>query len=344
MTPKAAKPVGTTKPLNVMDKLKDFRPSDHAAGEPGILATASTEKSKTAPGQLLEFMLAESEIGKRNKVLEEQAKMFDHAHVTKLLPAESVIRSKWANRHENSFDTSDFKKLKSEIESAGINIQAIKVRPSLEEEGRFEIIFGHRRHQACLELGLPVLATIVPMDDRQLFSEMDRENRQRADLRPYEQGLIYRRALDEGLFNSAKIMANSLGVSMSAISRALTLARLPSRIIAAFDNPLDLQFRWADVLSERLEKDPSGVLAIADEISALTIKPSSKEVFARLCSPANENKEPSSEKTVITSTSYTSGRITVSPKDKSILIENIEDKRFAELQAIIDKFMASNIN
>ena len=82
--------------------------------------------------------------------------------------------------------------LKSEMESAGGNVQAIKVRPIPGTEPQeYEIVFGHRRHRACLDLGLEVLATIESIDDKELFKEMDRENRQRADLRPYEQGLMY---------------------------------------------------------------------------------------------------------------------------------------------------------
>lgn len=35
------------------------------------------------------------------------------------------------------------------------------------------------------------------VDDQQMFVEMDRENRQRKDLRPYEQGMMYGHALKE---------------------------------------------------------------------------------------------------------------------------------------------------
>jgi hypothetical protein len=37
---------------------------------------------------------------------------------------------------------------------------------------RYEIVFGHRRHRACLELGLPVLAVLAtaPMPWRRMPS------------------------------------------------------------------------------------------------------------------------------------------------------------------------------
>ena len=52
---------------------------------------------------------------------------------------------------------------------------------------------------------------------------MDRENRQRANLRPFEQGLMYRRALDEGLYLSGNQMAKCIGISQSTLSLYLTV-------------------------------------------------------------------------------------------------------------------------
>jgi ParB family chromosome partitioning protein len=107
---------------------------------------------------------------------------------------------------------------------------------------------GHRRHQACLELGLPVFAVIEALDDQSLFVEMDRENRQRKDLRPYEIGLMYAKALDDGLFPSAKKLAEAVGIDLSQLGKALSLARLPQDVLGAFQSPLDLQYRWASEL------------------------------------------------------------------------------------------------
>jgi transposase-like protein len=42
------------------------------------------------------------------------------------------------------------------------------------------LIFGHRRHRACQDLKLPVLAAIwtEPLSDAALFAFMERENRE----------------------------------------------------------------------------------------------------------------------------------------------------------------------
>jgi len=128
---------------------------------------------------------------------------------TQVLDPRLIVRSRWANRHPSNFSGDAFAQLREEIRQAGGNVQPIKIRP-LPSPGtpaqpgevapRYEIVFGHRRHEACLLEGLPVLAMVADLDDRTLFIEMDRENRVRKDLTAWEQGVMYRRALDTGLF------------------------------------------------------------------------------------------------------------------------------------------------
>lgn len=187
---------------------------------------------------------------------------------SKKLDPKLVKPSKWANRHEKSFVGEEFALLKAEIESAGGNVQPIKVRPipgSSTQE--YEIVFGHRRHRACLELGLLVLSTIESIDDKELFKEMDRENRLRADLRPYEQGVMYMRALDEGLFSSMRKLADDLGLQSSNVSTAINIARLPKAVVEAFSSPLDIQYRWAAPLNEAVKSDIDLVQSRANEIA-----------------------------------------------------------------------------
>ncbi|MDO8767356.1 MAG: ParB/RepB/Spo0J family partition protein [Burkholderiaceae bacterium] len=188
---------------------------------------------------------------------------------SKKLDPKLIKPSKWANRHDKSFEGPEFSALKTEMESAGGNVQAIKVRPipgAAPQE--YEIVFGHRRHRACLELGLDVLATIESIDDKELFKEMDRENRQRADLRPYEQGLMYARALDEGLFSSQRKLAEDLGLQSSNVSTAINIARLPKFVLDAFGSPLDIQYRWSAPLNDAIKVDPDMVLSRANEVIA----------------------------------------------------------------------------
>jgi ParB family transcriptional regulator, chromosome partitioning protein len=235
---------------------------------------------KTGPGQMLMVNALMKETNQRVADLEERLKQFDGATAAKLLDPAQIVRSKWANRLEEGFDSPEFASLKEEIRSAGGNVQPIKVRPLADDNERYEIVFGHRRHRACLELGLPVLALISELSEQELFREMDRENRERLDLSPWEQGLMYRRALNEQLFSSLGELAAELGVDKGNISKALKLADLPKEVVAAFPSARDLQYRWAKLLNDALQSDPEGVLDRARELSSQTqSRPSSKEVL-----------------------------------------------------------------
>jgi ParB family chromosome partitioning protein len=96
---------------------------------------------------------------------------------------------------------------------------------------------------------------------------MDRENRKREDLSPWEQGRMYRRALNEELFSSLGDLSKELGVDKGNLSKALKLADLPDDVVSAFPSPLELQFRWAKLLNDALQGDPEGVLARAKELT-----------------------------------------------------------------------------
>lgn len=225
---------------------------------------------KTGPGQMLQFrgqMLAvEGELGK----LRDRLKEHEGSLPTRRLDPQKVIPSRWANRHPDSFATAEFVRLKQDIELAGGNVQPISVRTIHDQPGLYEIVFGHRRHRACAELGIPVLATIdtAPLSDHELFTAMDRENRERADLSAYEQGRMYRRALDEKLYPSNRRLAEALGVSHTWVANVLLVADLPSPIVDCFRTPLEIQPRHAKCIVAALETDRKGVLRRAEKLRA----------------------------------------------------------------------------
>ena len=251
-------------------------PGLQAGPKPAGDSAPATEspKAKTAPGTMMGFLTAQSGAVQEAEGLKARVKSLEEeAPLRKLDP--SVIRpSKWANRHEASFLTAEFQELKAEIDAAGGNVQPIKVRPVSVLNGstppggpNFELIFGHRRHRACAELGIPVLAAIEEATDVSLFEQMERENRGRKNLSAWEQGTMYRRALDDGLYTSLRRLAEGLGVDVSLVSKSVSLARLPEAVVAAFQSPLDIQFRWAAPLTEAMQKDPDGTLVRARAIA-----------------------------------------------------------------------------
>jgi ParB family chromosome partitioning protein len=267
------------------------------------------KQPKTAPGAMMAYANdARSELMRENEQLKDQAarasvlesqrnealadlKSWDGAKPTRLLDAAQVRRSRFANRHESNFSGAGFEQLKREIQDAHGNVQPIKVRPVGDADGEgalYEVVYGHRRLEACRQLDLPVLAVIDNLDDRTLFMEMERENRERADLSPWEQGVMYARALDCGLFSSNRQLANALGVDHSNLGKSLSLARLPSEIVDAFATPMDIQLRWAPLLNKALEDDPEGTKRRARAVSKERKPLGSKAVLDLIVSPQHD--------------------------------------------------------
>ena len=248
----------------------------------GLGSTSRGLGSKTAIGMHADALFRDEQVSAENVELKQKLAAFDGASATRKMDPKQIKPSKWANRNPLSYEGADFAALKLEIDTAGGNIQPIKIRPSKQVPGEYELVFGHRRHRACLELGIQVLAVIDDLDDPELFCQMDRENRARAALSPWETGTTYARALDEGLFPSARKLSEAASIDLSQLGKALALARLPADVIAAFASPLDLQYRWAPLLTAAIQKDPDLILARAKEIKTAGEKLNSSQVLTRL--------------------------------------------------------------
>ena len=235
---------------------------------PAVVPVVPGASPRTGPGQMLQFrgqmLAAESELAK----LRDRLKEHEGSLPTRKLDPKEIVPSQWANRHPDAFKNAEFERLKQDIAGAGGNVQPILVRPMAGHPGRYEVVFGHRRHRACAELGIPVLATIEtsPINDLELFAAMDRENRERADLSPYEQGRMYRRALDSGLYPSNRRLAEALSVSHTWVSNVLSVADLPPPVLECFRTPLEVQHRHAKVIGPALERDRKGVLRRAEKL------------------------------------------------------------------------------
>lgn len=227
---------------------------------------STKKKTETAPGFMADILIAESNAIKENRDLKVKLEVFEGSLPSRKIDPKLIVRSKWANRLEQSFHSQDFINLKEEIANACGNIQPIKVRPLAELPGKYEIIFGHRRHQACLETGNEVFAIIDNIDDKSLFIEMDRENRLREDLRPYEQGVMYKRALDEGMFQNSNLMANAIGVDASNIRKAIAMAELPTVVLDAFESRMDIQYSWSQKINFILKNNYDLIIHRAHEI------------------------------------------------------------------------------
>lgn len=313
---------------------------------------AGQAKAKTAPGTMMGFLTAQSGAVQEAEALKARVKSLEKEAPLRRLDPSTVRPSKWANRHEASFLTAEFQELKAEIAAAGGNVQPIKVRPVPVLNGStppggpsFEVIFGHRRHRACAELGIPVLAAIEEATDVSLFEQMERENRGRKNLSAWEQGTMYRRALDDGLYSSLRRLAEGLGVDVSLVSKSVSLARLPEAVVAAFQSPLDIQFRWAAPLTEAMQKDPEGTLSRARAVAEARGDLGAAAILSKLVGlPEQAADQPTSQALTISKAGKVAAKLTSDAKGRAFVRFEAgalpESKRKALVKVIEDLLKA----
>lgn len=192
---------------------------------------------------------------------------FDGAMPTVHLDPALVRPSRWSHRHESAYASQAFNRLLDSVDSAGGIEQPILVR---KDGAGYEVIFGHRRHRACLELGLAVFAVVWagPMSDVDLFLALERENQGRHDLSPFEQGRMYDHALVMHLFSSQRRLASAVGVSHTWIRKTIQIARLPKDVIGAFADPTAIQPAHAADITKALTADEEAVMRRAADLAA----------------------------------------------------------------------------
>lgn len=276
---------------------------------PAPRAALPADRPRTGPGAFSASLAMGREVEAENARLRDRVTALEAADVVELLDPEEVGPSEYANRDEASFATQEFETLRAEIASAGRNVQPIKVRLLATPKGklRYEIVFGHRRHRACLLEKVRVAAVVDRLSDQELFVEMERENRARENLSPWEQGQMYARALDKKLFPSLRRMAELTGGNAGNMSVAIQLAALPREVVDAFPSPLDLQFRWAAPLTQALRDTPAAVLSRARELTQQKPALTARDVFEKLL----EREEPSAVAEPISLGGKVIGRLTV---------------------------------
>lgn len=156
-------------------------------------------------------------------------------------------------RAPQSMTDQSFAALKASITTTGGNVQPIKVRPG--QSGRTELVFGNLRLQACLELGLPVLAAIEPLDTLRALEELDASNgNDRVSL--YERGCLYEAALQAGLYPSRRRLAERLGRDLSDVATACGVAQLPKEAVALLRDPRQLSAAAVKRLAKVVATDP----------------------------------------------------------------------------------------
>lgn len=123
-----------------------------------------------------------------------------------------------------NFKREELEELAASIDREGL-LQPILVRAM--DDGKYQIIAGERRWQACKLLGLDMVPVrMKDADDTKALELALIENLQRSDLNPIEEAYGYRRLMERNNMTQADV-AQAMSKGRSTITNALRLLELP---------------------------------------------------------------------------------------------------------------------
>jgi ParB family transcriptional regulator, chromosome partitioning protein len=140
------------------------------------------------------------------------------------LPTNMIVPNPDQPRVE--FDEASLQELADSIKKHGL-LQPILVRP---EGGKYQIIAGERRWQACRAIGLEkVPVRVQAVDKDKVLTLALIENLQRSDLNAMEEARGYKKLLEQDGITQTEL-AETVSKSRSAITNALRLLELPEEV------------------------------------------------------------------------------------------------------------------
>ncbi|MBK3745022.1 plasmid partitioning protein RepB [Paraburkholderia aspalathi] len=284
-----------------------------------------------------------------NELAKQADAYLEGEHVIELDP-ETVDVSFVADRLGD--DQEKFHELLEAVRERGQNTP-ILVRPHPDVDGRYMVVFGHRRVRVARELGLKVRAVVKVLDDKTHVIAQGQENSARANLSFIEKAMFAKRLEEMGY--DRETISSALSTNAAAISKMVTVVtRVPMDVIQHIGAaPAVGRERWLE-LSLLVTKKADEVLHIitGTEFELLN----SNERFERLFSGLNLKGKPvrktlekpaaiawaPSDKSVSVSLKKTPKRSTLSltEKDNGAFAEYIN----GQLEALYEGFKQSQIN
>ncbi|MFK0333861.1 plasmid partitioning protein RepB [Rhizobium sp. NPDC090275] len=125
-------------------------------------------------------------------------------------------------------DQDDYVQLREAIRQSGQSTP-ILVRPHPDAEGRYMIVFGHRRARAARDLQIPVRAVIKPLEDIAHIIAQGQENTARSDLTFIEKSLFAQKLVLNGM--SKDVVKIALTIDDTLLSRMLSVAEAIPEVI-----------------------------------------------------------------------------------------------------------------
>lgn len=211
---------------------------------------------------------------------------------------------------------------------------------------QFELIGGHRRKKAALNIGWDELdARIVVRTDEQAKKETLLQNEGREDLTEYERAMMYHMAINDGVVKNQTECAEVFATSQASVSKAIAMLDLPAPIIAMLDkNPALFGSSTASIIRDLLNDYPDNHDIVIQSVERLQEGASGSSLRGWVAQMVAHKKpaSPRSQKSVITNRSGAPTfetrskperrEVTISVKDKTIDMADFEQWIVAELR------------
>lgn len=199
------------------------------------------------------------------------------------IPTEKVDASELQVRVH--FDESEIAALAHSLKEHGV-LQPILV---VQDGDRYKVIAGERRLRAAKQAGLDrIPARVLSTDDKATHEIALRENLDRVDLHPLEEGEGYVSLLEAGAYSSHDAIAKAFGKPKSRITECVGFTKLPdltkeelmrlgvkSRSLLRELGTMPVE-RHIDVIREAAGKEETLVLS-ADGQTVVATKPAAKK-------------------------------------------------------------------
>lgn len=163
----------------------------------------------------------------------------------------------------------DFEMLKRLIAEEGQKVP-IQVRLHPTADGRYQVVYGHRRWRATRELGVKVKASIVALSDGELVVAQGIENAARQDLSWIERALFASRMDKAGI--KARDIRAALAIDDPELARLRAVCRaIPTDVIEAIGRaPKVGRPRWVG-LGSAVTEDPAALERVRRTLSAAKV-------------------------------------------------------------------------
>ncbi|OCJ02939.1 plasmid partitioning protein RepB [Rhizobium sp. AC27/96] len=241
-------------------------------------------------------------------------------------------------------DPHDFERFKHSIETEGQKIP-IQVRRHPTASGRYQVVYGHRRWRAALELGHTVRAIEVEISDLDLVVAQGIENASRQDLTWIERVLFASRMDDAGI--KPRDIYAALSIEHSELARMRGVYRsIPADVIEAIGRaPKIGRPRWLD-LAKTISTVPGALEAARGALSRANAEPgSSNDRFQYALRAVKPSSDPgdTAPTTIVDASGTKLGTYTTLPKEVRISAEGalgVEFIRFVEgeLSGLAERF------